>query len=89
MGISALGNICFLPQFEVKSKQEKTIYEQIDDRSIMYDPREGLLEDFSYPERNEISFIKTKDTFTLDEYQHFLRHRNTYLINKFINLIGE
>lgn len=89
MGISALGNICFLPQFEVKSKQEKTIYEQIDDRSIMYDPREGLLEDFSYPERNEISFIKTKDTFTLDEYQNFLRHRNTYLINKFINLIGE
>lgn len=88
-GISALGNIGFLPQFEVKSKQEKTIYEQIDDRSLIYDPKDGILEDFLYPEKTEISFVKTKETFTEANYQQFLKNRNNYLINKFIDLIGE
>ncbi len=89
LGISALGNITLLPQFEIKSKQEKTIYEQIDDRSIIYDINEEILEDFLYPERNEIAFVKTNETFTLDMYLSFLKNRNTYLINKFIDLIGE
>lgn len=88
-GISALGNITFLPQFEVKSKQEKTIYEQIDDRSIVYNINEETLDDFLYPERNEIAFVKDNETFTSENYQNFLRNRNTYLINKFIDLIGE
>lgn len=89
IGVSALGNIALLPQFEVKSKQEKTIYEQIDDRSMIYDINEEILNDFLYPERSEISFIKTNETFTLDAFQSFLKNRNTYLINKFISLIGE
>lgn len=88
-GLSSLGNIALLPQFEVKSKLDKTIYEQIDDRSIVYDINEEILNDFLYPERNEISFVKTKETFTQDSFQSFLKNRNSYLINKFINLIGE
>lgn len=89
LGVSALGNIALLPQFEVKSKQEKTIYEQIDDRSIVYEINEEILKDFLYPERSELSFVKTKETFTNETYQKFLKDRNTYLINKFIELIGE
>lgn len=89
MGISALGNIALLPQFEVKSKQEKTIYEQIDDRSIIYDINEEILDDFLYPERNELSFVKTNETFTLDEFLSFVKNRNKYLIKKFVELIGE
>lgn len=89
IGISALGNITLLPQFEVKSKQEKTIYEQIDDRSIVYNINEEILNDFLYPKRTEISFIKDSETFTLEKFQSFLKNRNTYLINKFIDLIGE
>lgn len=88
-GVSALGNIALLPQFEVKSKLDKTIYEQIDDRSIVYDINEEILQDFLYPERNEISFVKTNETFTNDNFQNFLKERNSYLINKFIELIGE
>lgn len=88
-GISALGNVCILPQFETHSKQEKTIYEQIDDRSIMYDTKDHILDDFLYPERTELSFVKSKETFTNENYQHFLKNRHTYLINKFVELIGE
>lgn len=89
MGISALGNIALLPQFEVKSKQEKTVYEQIDDRSIIYGINEEILNDFLYPQRNELSFVKTNETFTLDEYLSFVKSRNNYLIKKFVELIGE
>ncbi len=88
-GISALGNMCILPQFETRSKQEKTIYEQIDNRSMMYDAKDYILEDFLYPERSELSFVKSKETFTNENYQQFLKNRHTYLINKFVELIGE
>lgn len=87
--ISALGNICLLPQFETRSKQEKTIYEQIDNRSIIYDTKNFMLEDFLYPERSELSFVKTNDTLTSDNYYQFIKNRHTYLINKFVDLIGE
>lgn len=88
-GLSALGNICFLPQFEVRSKHENTIYEQIDNKSIVYGVNEDILNDFLYPARNELNFVKTNESFTYENYKKFLKGRNNYLINKFLEIIGE
>lgn len=82
-GLSSLGNICYFPEFEVKSKHAQTIYEQIDNKSVAYNIKDEVMHDFLYPERHELSFVKTDESFTYENYLKFLKSRNTYLINKF------
>lgn len=88
-GIAAVGNICLIPQYENRSKQGCTLYEVTDNRSSVYNIKKEVLEDFLYPERDELNFVLTKSTFTCNNYMRFLKDRHNYLINKFISLIGE
>jgi hypothetical protein len=81
--LSAIGNICILPRFETRSKQEYTLYESIDTRSTMFDIKEDALNDFLYPEREEINFIR--NDFTYSNYLSFIKNRQQYLINTFKN----
>lgn len=85
--LSALGNVCILPKFETRSKQAKTIYEQIEDKSLVYDIKDDILNDFLYPLKMELDFIKTSETFTYENYQKFIKDRHNFLINKFISVI--
>lgn len=86
-GLCALGNLCFIPQFENRSKQDKTIYEQIDNKSIVYDVHEEILEEFIYPERNEIAFVTSSDTFTYERFLSFVKERQKHLVALFISSI--
>ncbi len=86
-GMSAIGNLCILPQSEIRSKQELTLYEVLDNRTLVYDVKEETLSDFLYPERSELSFVSSDESFTYDNYSLFLKERHQYLINTFISLI--
>lgn len=86
-GRGAVGNLCILPRFEVRSKQELTIYEQIDNKSTLYSGKTELLNEFLYPERQELSFVSSPDTFTYDNYIKFVKDRQQYLINTFIRYL--
>ncbi len=84
---SAIGNLCFLPSFENRSKKDKTLYEQIDEKSIIYKlDVEVLTKGLHYAERSEIDFIKGS-SFTKEQYLSFLQNRHTYLAKTFVELV--
>lgn len=85
---SALGNLCFLPSFENRSKKDKTLYEQIEAHTIVYNLNVEELNKFYYAEKSELDFIKSYETFTKENYIKFLKDRHNYLINTFIVLIN-
>mgnify|MGYP000851309427 CR=1 FL=1 len=86
---SALGNLCFLPSFENRSKKDKTLYEQIEENTIIYNLDIEALNKFYYAEKSELDFIKSYETFTKERYTKFLKDRHNFLINKFIELINK
>ena len=80
-GICAIGNLCVLPQFEVHSKQEYTLYEAVDNRSLVFDINDSVINDFLYPVESELLFLNSD--FTEEKYLLFLKNRHDYLINRF------
>ena len=84
---AAIGNLCFLPIFENRSKKDITLYEYIDEQiSLSILDSNTILDQLNYPDRTEIDFIKGVD-FTEDNFKKFLRNRHNYLVKKFIELI--
>lgn len=80
-GICAIGNLCVLPQFEVHSKQEYTLYEAVKNRSLVFDINDSVINDFLYPEESELLFLDSD--FTEEKYLSFLKNRHDFLINRF------
>jgi len=87
-GRGAVGNLCILPRYEVRSKQELTVYEMIDNKSILYTGKEETLKEFLYPERQELRFVSSPDSFTYENYISFVKNRQQYLINTFIKYLN-
>ena len=85
-GLSAIGNLCILPQFETRSKQEYTLYESIRKRSTLYEINIDALSDFLYPEESELTFVY--EDFIHERYLVFIKNRHQYLINIFKKLIS-
>lgn len=87
-GISAIGNLYILlyPSKKQKVKSTKTLYEQIDEGCIPSET-EKLFDDFFYPNRDELNFIYSPDSFTHEKYIKFLKYRHPFIINKFIELL--
>lgn len=86
-GLSAIGNIALIPEFENRSKREKTLYEQQDKKVSLYVLDEDRLNKLLYPMEDEISFISSPDTFTYERYLRFIKDRHLYLQRKFMELI--
>lgn len=83
---SAIGNLCLLPSFENRSKKDKTLFEQIDEESVIYNLNSKDLEIFGYADRGELDFIKG-NSFTKEQFVCFLKARHNYYIKRFIKLI--
>ena len=85
---SALGNLCFLPYFDNRSKHDRTVYEDLSDKRIKHEYKaQVLIDKFYYPTRKEIKFIESNATFTYDNYIEFLKERSDFLIEKFSDII--
>lgn len=85
--VSPLCNICYLPEFDNRSKRDKLMYEHYDATKIA-EVNESTLDKFIYPSRKELSGIMD-NTQTLDvqKYREFLDLRKETLLNRFMELI--
>lgn len=85
--ISPICNICYLPEFENRSKGEKIMYNHYDDSKIAQ-VDEAVLEKFIYPSRSELSgILNNEHDLSLVEYKDFLSVRKQTLLDKLIELI--
>jgi len=86
--LSAVGNLCFLPEFENRSKKTQTLYEYFDEtlKSGTIDEK-TVMQRYNYPSRTELDFIKG-EKFTKDNYTKFIKARHNYLAKKFIKSIN-
>jgi uncharacterized protein with ParB-like and HNH nuclease domain len=80
--ISSISNLTIIPEYGNKSKKELTYYEWIEGKSdpILLD--EEKLKLYLYPAKEELSFIKSKETFTYQNYIGFLKDRKNTLLNQ-------
>ena len=86
MPISTLGNLCYLPVKDNRSKRDKTIYEYAGDRpSLTFD--KAFLNLIDYPSSEELLFLN----FGFDDFQiHYLEmvnKRETNIVEKLVKLI--
>lgn len=87
-GMSAVGNVCILPEHENRSAQTYTLYEDEELRKTITNNNSDTLNDFLYPEKSELSFTVATQTMTYDRYLSFVNDRHKYLINIFFKLYG-
>ncbi|MBD5111428.1 MAG: DUF262 domain-containing protein [Ruminococcaceae bacterium] len=87
-GMATVGNVCILPEYENRSAQTYTLYEDEELRKTITNSNTNTLNDFLYPERSELSFTASTQTMTYDRYLFFVNNRHKYLINIFFKLYG-
>lgn len=85
--ISPLCNICYLPEFENRSKGEKLIYKHYDDTKIAQ-VNEDILNKFIYPSKSDLSdIIDNEQKLSMSMYREFLENRKEILATKLMELI--
>lgn len=84
--MSTLGNLCYLPVKDNRSKRDHTIYEYAMDRpSLTFNT--DFLDMIDYPSREDLAFIdSTEDQFT-DSYNALIKKRENAIMDKFISHI--
>ena len=83
--MSAIGNLCYLPVKDNRSKRDKTIYQYADDRpSLTFDP--NFLSLIDYPAREELEFIDYSKEEFISHFESFIESREDKIINKFVEL---
>ena len=83
---TSLGNLCYLPVKDNRSKREHTIYEYALDRpSLTYN--QEFLDLILYPTREDLSFIDCGEEQFKDPYNRMIESRQERIIKKFIELM--
>jgi len=84
--MSTLGNLCYLPVKDNRSKRDHTIYEYALDRpSLTFN--EDFLSMIDYPSREELSFIDTTEEQFKSPYETLTNKREKSMLEKFVNLV--
>lgn len=84
--ISTLGNLCYLPVKDNRSKRNKTIYEYASDRpSLTFN--EDFLTLIDYPSRNELLYLDFATNDFITEYNKMVQKREDEFVNQFKRLI--
>ena len=84
--ISALGNLCYLPVKDNRSKGEYTIYEYALDRPSLVQ-NEKFLQIIDYPKKENFSFIDCPYDQFEGPYTNMVKNREEKMIKKYIDLI--
>lgn len=84
--VSALGNLCYLPVKDNRSKGEMTLYEYAGDRpALMLKPEFHEL--INYPSQEELSFVDAANEGFKKGFENLLDSREKVMFDKFIKLI--
>ena len=84
--ISAIGNLCYLPVKDNRSKRDKTIYQYADDRPALTF-KKPFLKLIDYPSREELVFIDyAQDSFG-EAYYRLIEKREKTFSEKLVNLL--
>lgn len=84
--VSALGNLCYLPVKDNRSKRDKTIYDYAEDRpSLTFN--EEFLKLIDYPSREELEFKDCSFEEFKGPYNELITKREGLMISKFLDLI--
>lgn len=86
LAISSPCNVVLMPSFDNRSKREYTYYELKERKNTAIELNEEKLNSFSYPTREELRFVESDISLTLESYKNFLDNRKKYLVNEFIRL---
>lgn len=84
--MSSLGNLCYLPVKDNRSKRDKTIYEYAGDRpSLTFN--DAFLSLIDYPTRDGLLFVDFAEPEFISNYETFLTTREKTVLNTFISLL--
>ena len=84
--ISSIGNLCYLPVKDNRSKRDKTIYEYAADRpSLVFNS--DFIEMIDYPSKQELSFIDAPIDQFRTSYESLIETRSKKVLNRFLDLI--
>lgn len=86
--MSVLGNLCYLPVKDNRSKRDNTIYEYTKDRPSLTFNQE-FLQIIDYPKSEDLNFINTPINQFKPAYENLIVNRENNMINKFIKFITE
>ena len=87
VSISAIGNLCYLPVKDNRSKRDKTIYQYAEDRpSLTYN--DEFLKIIDYPSRTELDFIDFSDDEFINNYNKFIKERSNRIQNKLVDMLS-
>ena len=82
--VSAPCNLVYIPKLENRSKGELTYYQKQELDATTYSLNAKALCDLSYPLPEELAFVKSTDTITVENYQNFLDEREKFISRQFI-----
>ena len=84
--MSTIGNLCYLPVKDNRSKRDHTIYEYAMDRpSLTFN--NDFLDMIDYPSREELTFIDCPEDQFASPYDNLIKKREKAIKEKFIKLI--
>lgn len=84
--MSSLGNLCYLPVKDNRSKRDKTIYEYAGDRpSLTFNQK--FLDLIKYPSREQLEFLDYKFDDFKKNFEQLLDDREKAIVTQFIDLI--
>ena len=84
--MSSLGNLCYLPVKDNRSKRDKTIYEYAGDRPSLTFNQE-FLSIIKYPSREQLEFLDYKFDEFKKSFEQLLNDREKSIVTQFIDLI--
>ena len=84
--ISAVGNLCYLPVKDNRSKRDKTIYQYAGDRpSLVFD--EKFKETIDYPSEKDLEFLDYSIDDFVVSYNNLIDSREETIITKLVDLM--
>lgn len=84
--MSSLGNLCYLPVKDNRSKRNKTIYEYAGDRPSLTFNQE-FLDLIDYPSRDDLGFVDCHGNDFNTGFKSMIDFRETALVDKFVELL--
>ena len=84
--MSSIGNLCYLPVKDNRSKRDKTIYEYAGDRPSLTFKQE-FLDLINYPSREQLEFLDFKFDEFKSHFEKMLTDREARIVKDFVDLI--
>lgn len=77
-------NLVYISMFDNRKKREDTYYQLVNRNKTSMKLDEEELENYLYPRQDEIRFVESKESFTLELYNEFLASRKEIIIKNFM-----